>query len=113
MKRDSRLYLQDIIDSINSIYEYTKDMDLDAFKNDRKTQDAVVRNIEIIGEAAAQIPDNIKDLYPDIPWHKMKGMRNIIAHEYFGVRLTTIWETTQVDLPNIFPIIQKMISGLE
>jgi uncharacterized protein with HEPN domain len=75
--------------------------------------DAVVRNLEVIGEASSQIPDDLKDMYPEVPWYQMKGLRNIIAHEYFGVRLITIWETSQKDLPKLTLLIEKLLSELK
>lgn len=75
-KRNWRLFLEDILESIELIKEYTKEMNLDSFRNDRKTIDAVVRNLEIIGEAARNIPDEIKDRYQEIDWRGMIGLRN-------------------------------------
>lgn len=110
--RDARLYLQDILDSIDNIREYITDMDFETFTQDRKTQDAAARNLEIIGEAASQLQEDIKDKHLEIPWYLMKGLRNVLAHEYFGVRLVTIWETICGDLPKVQPLIQKLISEL-
>lgn len=108
--RDARLYLQDILDAVNNIKEYTVDMDFEAFKRDRKTQDAVARNLGVIGEAANRLPESIREKHRDIPWQEIKGMRNILAHEYFGVKLETIWETICSDLPKLLSQIQKAFS---
>lgn len=89
-KRNWRLFLEDIIESIELIKGYTKEMNLDSFRNDRKTIDAVVRNLEIIGEAARNIPDEIKDRYQEIDWRGMIGLRNRVINEYFGVIMTVI-----------------------
>jgi len=113
MKREARLYLQDIIDSITKIQKYTANMTYEEFEEREMVIDAVIRNLEIIGEATAQLPFDIKEMYPDTPWYQMKGMRNIIAHEYFGVRLATIWETICVDLPKVLPQIKTILSELE
>jgi uncharacterized protein with HEPN domain len=76
-----------------------KDLNYDGWMKDQKTIDAVIRNLEIIGEAAANVPREIQDLYVDIPWYQMKGMRNILIHEYFGVDNDVLWNTIQKDLP--------------
>ena len=80
-------------------------MNFDDFKNDRKTIDAVVRNLEIIGEAARNIPDEIKNKYQNVDWKGMIGLRNRIAHGYFGINLTIIWEILKQELP---PLKEKM-----
>ena len=83
--RDWRFRIEDILESLDMIEQYIKGMDNAAWKKDKKTMDAVIRNIEIIGEAASHIPDDIQRQNPDTPWHLMKGMRNILIHEYFGL----------------------------
>jgi uncharacterized protein with HEPN domain len=76
-------------------------LEYENWKNDEKTIDAVIRNLEIIGEAANQIPAQIQDKYPEIPWLQMKGMRNILVHEYFGVDIDVIWQTICEDLSSL------------
>jgi uncharacterized protein with HEPN domain len=95
MPRDFRLYLDDMLDAIHQIRSYLQGMDEAAFAADRKTQDAVIRNLEIIGEAARNLPDNITQTAPEIEWRKVKGLRNILIHEYFGVNLPIIWDIVQ------------------
>ena len=95
MRRDPRLYLDDILDAITQIQEYISGVDYDKFTQDRKTQDAVVRNLEIIGEAAGRLPESIKAGAADIEWRKIVGLRNILAHEYFGVSLPVVWDIVQ------------------
>ena len=92
------LYLEDMIDSMNRIGEYIEGKDLPAFKKDRMAVDAVIRNFEIIGEAAKNIPDDLKDKHPEIPWKKMYGLRNLISHEYFGVDYNMIWHIATKNL---------------
>lgn len=84
MTRNSLLYLQDITEAIDKIERYTNGLTYTDFEKSDMVIDAVVRNLEVIGEAAGHIPDDIYDRYPEIPWHKMKAMRNIMAHEYSG-----------------------------
>ncbi len=91
--------IDDIHGSLDKITRYVKDLQYDTWKNDEKTIDAVIRNLEIIGEAANQIPQHIQEQYPDIPWFQMKGMRNILIHEYFGVDADVLWQTICEDLP--------------
>jgi len=101
MKRSIKLYLQDIWESILAIEEYTHELSEDAFYSDRQVQDAVIRRLEIIGEAVKNIDEDFRNKYPQIPWKKIAGMRDIIAHEYFGVRLDRIWDTVRKDLPDL------------
>ncbi|MBI4774973.1 MAG: DUF86 domain-containing protein [Deltaproteobacteria bacterium] len=95
MRRDPRLYIDDILEAIGQIREYTVSMSYDVFTRDRKTQDAVVRNLEIVGEAAGRLPEAVKERAGDIEWRKIVGLRNILAHEYFGVSLPVVWDVVQ------------------
>lgn len=97
--RDWRFRIDDILEAIGKIERYTKGMDFDAWQADEKTVDAVIRNIEVIGEASSHLPDGVLKQYDDIPWSLMKGIRTILAHEYFGVDLEIIWKTVTEDLP--------------
>ena len=83
--REWRVRVQDILDSIAAIQTYTVGMDYSAFAQDRKTIDAVLRNITVIGEAASQVPDSLQTASPDVPWRDMRDMRNVVVHEYFGI----------------------------
>ena len=76
-------------------------MDFTAFQNDRKTVDAVVRNLTIIGEAAARVPEKAVRAYPDVPWAEMRAMRNLVVHEYFGVSDRILWDTVRTNLPSL------------
>lgn len=97
--RHFRLYLEDIHLSIKRILDYVDGMDYLRFKQSYITVDAVVRNFEIIGEASKNLPDHIKEKYPEVPWRKMYGLRNLISHEYFGIDYEMIWEIIISDLP--------------
>ncbi|MBU4317445.1 MAG: DUF86 domain-containing protein [Proteobacteria bacterium] len=95
MHRDIRLYLDDILDAISQIREYTSGINFETFQSDRKTQDAVVRNLEIIGEAAGHLPESTRAVAEDIEWRKIISLRNILAHEYFGVSLPIVWDVVE------------------
>lgn len=93
--RDFRLYLDDILDAISQIRLYLRGMNQEEFAGDRKTQDAVVRNLEIIGEAAGKLPEEAIKRTTQIEWKKIKALRNILIHEYFGINLCVVWDVVQ------------------
>ncbi|MGB8226396.1 MAG: DUF86 domain-containing protein [Sedimentisphaerales bacterium] len=101
MPRDYKQHLDDILEAISSIREYVKSIDYDSFATDKKTRDAVVRNLEIIGEAAKALPDEIKDKAPEIEWYKIAALRNILIHEYFGVNSKIVWDVIQNKLAEL------------
>jgi len=101
----------DLLEAIEKILRYTDGMDFEAFSADEKTQDAVLRNLTIIGEVAARISQAASAPMPDLPLDQMKGMRNIIVHEYFGVSLRVVWETVQADLPPLIPILKNLLEA--
>lgn len=109
MRRDYRLYLDDILESINNIRDYTKGMDYNTFLGDRKTRDAVIRNLKIIGEAASRLPEAVCSNANEIEWRKIKGLRNILAHEYFGVSLPIIWDVVQNKLGTLDNSCRKLL----
>jgi len=101
MKRNIRLYLQDIWESIVAIENYTQKLTENEFHNNMQAQDAVVRRLEIIGEAVKNIGKHFKEKYPVIEWKEIAGLRDVLAHEYFGVRLDRIWDIVVKDLPKL------------
>lgn len=100
-ERGDALYIQDILDCIHKIEEYTTGYDRDDFIGDRKTVDAVVRNLEIIGEAAHNLSGELRSAHRDIPWEDIIGMRNKVIHEYSGIDLDILWKTLQDDIPDL------------
>ena len=108
-KRSTALYLIDILNSIKKIEEYTKKMSYGKFSKDDKTIDAVVRNLEIIGEATRQLPENFKDKHINIPWGRIISMRNKVIHEYSGVDVEILWQTIHEDLPELNGLIKKLV----
>jgi len=113
MKRDYIQYLEDIIESINNIEEYVNGFTFNTFIEDKKTIDAVIRNFEIIGEASKNIPMDIKEKYKEVPWKTMSDMRNILIHEYFGIKLDIIWKTINERLPELKKSILNLIKDLD
>lgn len=107
--RDWRLRLEDILEAIGKIRVYTEGMDAEAFCRDPKTIDAVVRNLTIIGEAARMIPSQLEVKYPSVPWGKMRDMRNVVVHEYFGVDTEIVWKTVQSNLPPLVPVLEDIL----
>lgn len=108
-KREPKLYLQDILNSISKVEKYTRGLTYVEFSKDEKTIDAVIRNFEVIGEAARYVPKEIIAQYPDVPWEKMSSMRNKVLHEYFGVDLEILWQTIQEDLPELNKQIKDLL----
>src|SRR4029077_7006537 len=107
-KRDPKLFLDDILNSLSKIEEYTEKLAFEEFSNDQMVLDAVVRNLEIIGEAARNIPQELKSKNPDIEREKMVSMRNKVMREYFGVDEGILWKTVKDDLPDLKEKIASM-----
>ena len=108
-KRDASLLLQDMRESMQKIARYVAGMDRAAFLADDKTVDAVVRNVEIIGEASKQMPEEFKTRYSQVPWQQMAGMRNRIVHDYAGVDLELVWDVVTKSLPVLESQIAKVM----
>lgn len=107
--RDYNLYLHDIKEAVKKIETFTKGFTFEEFAQDIKTVDAVIRNLEILGEAAKHIPKRVKEEHPDIDWKAIGGMRNILAHEYFGVRTGIIWKTIKERLPQLRHKVEEIL----
>jgi uncharacterized protein with HEPN domain len=107
--RDWKLRIRDILHAIYAALDYTKGIKYQDFVNDRKTVDAVLLNLIVIGEAACNVPDEIVATYFDIPWRDMRDMRNFVIHEYFGVSDKILWDTVQNDLPPLVPLLKGIL----
>lgn len=101
MSRDEMMYLQDIADSCNKVLRFTEGLTLSQLTGDEKTYDAVVRNLEIIGEAAKHISSDLRKRLPDLEWPKIAGMRDMLAHAYFGIDNDILWDVVQNKIPEL------------
>ena len=99
MTRDMRVYIQDILESIGAIEGYVQSNTEEQFYGNRQVQDAVIRRLEIIGEAVKNIDEEFRNRYPEIPWKKIAGLRDVLIHEYFGVNMKRVWRVIKIDLP--------------
>ena len=106
-KRDDSIILQDIRASIDRILSYSRSLDYDAFLEDIKSQDAIIRNIEILGEAVKLLSDETRNKYPDIPWKDIAGTRDKLIHDYFGVNIDVVWSIVKNDIPMLNKEIDK------
>lgn len=110
--KDERARLLHAIDAVDAIQRYTVD-GREAFFSDGKTQDAVIRNIEVLGQAVKGISDDTRALEPAIPWRKIAGMRDKLIHEYFGVELGLVWDVVEDELPVLRPQLERLSERLE
>ena len=111
MKRSTREFLLDIYQNIERAIDFVKDLNFDQFCQDQKTLYAVVRAIEIIGEAVKNIPDEIRAQYPKIPWSSVAKMRDRLAYQYFGINEKIVWDTVQNDLSELKPLIEEILNS--
>jgi uncharacterized protein with HEPN domain len=107
-KREFLDYLRDIQEALEKLDEFTRGMNFEAFVRDDKTSFAVIRALEIVGEAAKKIPKSFRSRYPVVPWQDMAGMRDKLIHDYFGVDLRVVWKTLQIDLPPLQAIFHRI-----
>ena len=108
MPRDSNVYLEDILEAVGKIRSYTDGLSYESFRVSSMAVDAVIRNLEVIGEAAKQIPDSIRTQAPEVPWKRIAGLRDILIHEYFGIDMDIIWDIVQ----NKLPMLEKLVNQI-
>ncbi len=105
-------FLQDILDTITDIEIFTENVEFEAFQANREKVLAVVKSIEILGEAVKKVPDDIRNQYPDIPWKSIAGMRDVLVHEYWGIDVNIIWATVQEGLPPLKATITEIVTDV-
>lgn len=110
-ERDDLVYIADMLDAVERAQRFAGGMDLGAFLADEKTQSAVIRQIEIIGEAARRVSLPFREAHADVPWQPSAAMRNVLIHEYFGVDLEEVWKTVAEDLPDLAAVLRAIIGG--
>ncbi len=106
-------YLQDILEAAQSAQDFTQGMSVEVFIDDKRTHYAVVRALNIMGEAAKRLPRSLRHRYPEIPWREVTGMRDKLSHDYFGVDLHRVLETVRRDLPTLCEVVTQMLVDLQ
>ena len=109
--RDWRFRVRDILAALRAIARYTDGMTMGEFVGDARTMDAVIRNLMTMGESIRWIPEPILDAHPDVPWRTLRGMRNVVVHEYFGVDPAILWETVRGDLPPVEADLETVLAS--
>lgn len=113
MSRNVLLYMRDIMDNMRDVEEFIQGMSYEQFAVDKRTVNAVLRSIEVIGEATKNVPDDVRAGYPQIPWKEMAGMRDKVIHFYFGVDKEIIWLVAKDRIPALQPLIESIVRDLK
>jgi uncharacterized protein with HEPN domain len=113
MKRDALLYLSDIIENMRDAEQFIGIRTFDAFRSDKMAVNAVLRSLEVIGEATKNVPEEIRNLRPGVPWRNMARMRDRVIHIYFGVDYTRVWEAVKEAIPTVRPEIESLLKDLQ
>jgi len=111
--REYRDYVEDILNAIDEVAEFTAGMSYEVFLQDRKTTNAVIRSLEVLGEAVKGIPEDIRAQAGGVPWKRMAGMRDKLIHEYFGVDLSIVWTVVNEELPPLRPSVEQLLGRLD
>ncbi len=113
MKKDDRIYLDHILESFAKIGQYLAGVGYEDFQGDEEKQDAIIRNIEVAGEATKRLSAEFREKYSQVPWRAIAGMRDKLIHDYFDVDLDTVWETATKDIPSLILEIESIIEGMK
>ena len=109
--RHWRLYVRDMIEFSEKVLSYTEGMGQDAFIADQRTYDAALRNIELIGEAATHVPDQVREAHPEVDWRRIVGARNRLAHAYLGIDDDVVWDIIRTDVPDLLPRLRRLLDS--
>ena len=112
MPRDAGLYLEDMLEAAKRLADYVQGMDLESFVVDPRTTDAVIRNLEILGEAAKRVPEHVRQRAADIDWRKVAGMRDVLAHSYFEVDIAIVWDAATNKVPGLVEPLRRLLADL-
>lgn len=107
--RPHGLYVGDMLSAMSRIERYVKGLSFDDFVKSDIVIDAVIRNLEVMGEAAKNVPDEVRDAHPEIPWRRIVGLRNIVIHDYLGIDLENIWRIATENIPEVRPLVARLV----
>lgn len=111
-ERDARLLVEDMLDAVGRVLAYTEGLTFETFVADAKTTDAVLRNLQVLGEAARRMPEDVRALAPEVEWQRIARSRHIVVHDYFGVDYEIVWRIVEVHLPPLVPALRSLMARL-